>query len=54
MIVKAGNVQLFDLSKDIGETTNLADKHPERASTMKTAIEAWKEEVKPKFEQRLP
>jgi hypothetical protein len=23
-------VQLFDLDNDIGETTNLADKHPEK------------------------
>ncbi len=45
MIVKGDNVQLFDLSKDIAEQTNLAEEHPERAKEMKQAIEKWKGEV---------
>ena len=45
MIVKGDKVELYDLSKDIGERTNLANKNAERASAMKTAIDQWKEEV---------
>jgi arylsulfatase A-like enzyme len=37
MIVKSEKVELYDLSKDIGETTNLASTRPERAESMRTA-----------------
>ncbi len=37
--------QLFNLEDDIGETTNLAEKHPERVKKMTDAIEAWREDV---------
>ncbi len=47
MQTKGDIVQLFDLSKDIKETTNVADKHPDRAAEMKAAIEKWKQEVAP-------
>ena len=40
-------VELYDLSKDIKETTNVADKYPKRAEEMKAAIEKWKLEVTP-------
>lgn len=45
MIVKLSKVELYDLSQDIGEKTNLVNQYPDRAKAMKTAIEAWKEEV---------
>jgi arylsulfatase A-like enzyme len=45
MIVKSEKAELYDLSKDIGETNNLASTHPERATAMKLAVESWKEEV---------
>jgi arylsulfatase A-like enzyme len=48
MQTKGDVVELYDLSKDIKETTNLADAHPERAAEMKAAIEKWKDEVTPK------
>jgi len=35
-------VELYDLSEDIRETTNLADKYPGRTEEMKAAIEKWK------------
>jgi len=35
-------VELYDLSKDIKETTNIADKYPRRTEEMKAAIEKWK------------
>ena len=45
MIVKANKIELYDLSKDIGEKTNVAVKYSERAKEMKTAIDAWKKDV---------
>ena len=48
MQTKGGVVELYDLSKDIKETTNLTDQFPERAAAMKTAIAAWKQGVAPK------
>ncbi len=47
MQTKAEVVELYDLSKDIKETTNVADQYPRRANEMKTAIEAWKVDVAP-------
>jgi hypothetical protein len=32
---------LFDLSKDIGEKTNLIDKMPEKAAEMEARFAAW-------------
>ena len=36
---------LYDLAEDIGEKTNLADKHPDRVRKMVAAVEAWKQDV---------
>jgi hypothetical protein len=38
-------VELYDLSRDIRETTNVADEYPERSREMKAAIDKWKAEV---------
>ena len=38
-------VGLYDLSKDIGETTNLAEQHPDRVKEMLAALAAWKADV---------
>ena len=40
-----GSLELFDLSNDIGETTNLADTHSERAKRMHQALVAWRAET---------
>lgn len=45
MQTKKDAVELYDLSKDIKETTNVADKYPKRTKEMKAAIEKWKLEV---------
>ena len=45
MIVKADKVELYDLSQDVGERTNLVEEQPDRAKQMKAAIVAWKEDV---------
>ena len=36
---------LYDLSADLGESTDLADKHPDRVRAMLAAIDAWKADV---------
>ncbi|MEM7147516.1 MAG: sulfatase-like hydrolase/transferase [Verrucomicrobiota bacterium] len=40
-------LELFDLDADIGETTNLADAHPEVVSEMRRDFDAWIEEMAP-------
>ena len=45
MQTKENVVELYDLSTDIKETTNVADKYPERTAEMKAAIDKWKQEV---------
>jgi arylsulfatase A-like enzyme len=35
------HVELYDIHKDIGETTNVADKHPEVVASLKTKMNAW-------------
>jgi len=47
MQTKGDVIELYDLSKDIKETTNVADKYSERTEEMKVAIEKWKLEVTP-------
>jgi arylsulfatase A-like enzyme len=47
MLTKGDVVELYDLSKDIKETTSEADMHPQRVEKMKAAIEKWKLEVTP-------
>jgi arylsulfatase A len=51
MQTKGDVVELYDLSKDIKETTNIADKYPERTGEMKAAIENWKVEVEANAEK---
>lgn len=48
MQTKGDVTELYDLSKDIKETTNIAAQNPERTKEMKAAIEQWKQEVAPK------
>ena len=45
MLSKGDKVELYDLSNDIKETTNIADQYPEQTKKMKDAIEKWKQEV---------
>jgi arylsulfatase A-like enzyme len=37
--------QLFDLSQDLGEKVNLANRYPERVEQMRTALADWKRDV---------
>ncbi|MCX6855627.1 MAG: DUF4976 domain-containing protein [Verrucomicrobia bacterium] len=37
--------ELYNLSTDIGETTNLAEKEPERTKALRTELQAWQKDV---------
>ncbi len=41
------NRELYDISKDPGETTNVIDQHPEVVKAMQDAYDAWWEETLP-------
>jgi len=40
--VYPSGLQLFNLKGDIGETTNLADKHPQRVASMRELYDSWR------------
>jgi arylsulfatase A-like enzyme len=37
----ADRTELYDIRADIGETTNVADKHPDVVASLKTKMDAW-------------
>ena len=41
------NGELYDLKADPGETTDVADSHPEIVTRMLTAFDTWWDEVRP-------
>jgi len=43
----SGQFELYDLSTDIGEKTNLATQFPDLASEIRKAIENWRDQFKP-------
>ena len=46
-----GKTHLYDLTKDIGEQNDIADKHPEKVNAMRKKLHAWYKEVDAKFLQ---
>ena len=46
-----GQVHLYNLADDIGEQTDLAKTHPDRASAMRAKLHAWYKETDAKFLQ---
>ena len=45
LVTAGGKAQLFDLSNDIGEQTDLAARHPDRVREMVAALDAWKQDM---------
>lgn len=45
ILTKGDGIELYDLSRDIRETTDVRDKYPGRTKKMMKAIEKWKLEV---------
>ncbi|MCP4888187.1 MAG: sulfatase [Planctomycetaceae bacterium] len=46
-----GRIHLYNLRDDIGEQSDLADKHPEMVSEMRSQLHAWYKDVDAKFLQ---
>ncbi|MFM7919587.1 MAG: arylsulfatase, partial [Planctomycetaceae bacterium] len=48
---KAGNpenpVQLYNLRQDAGETTNLAEQHPDKVAQLQTLLDNWMKNAVP-------
>lgn len=44
-----GEVELFDLASDVGETTNIAASHPELVDSLKQRLAQWRSEVDAKM-----
>ena len=40
-----GQIELFDLDKDIGETTNVASQHPQVAERLRAALADWRRAI---------
>jgi hypothetical protein len=40
-----GQVELFNLNDDVGESKNLIDKHPERAAQLRKAYDGWLDQM---------
>ena len=49
-----GSLELYNLRADLGETTNLASKYPDRAKSMHAALKAWRKEVQAQLPQKNP
>jgi len=45
LISDGGKYQLFNLREDLSETTDLADRHPDRVEAMKKTLARWSEDV---------
>jgi arylsulfatase A-like enzyme len=49
-----GRVHLYNLSRDIGERSDLAAEQPKRVDTMRTALHAWYGQVGARFLKAKP
>ncbi len=49
-----GEIQLYDLTNDIGESRDLAAKHPERVNAMRKKLHDWYKEVDAEFLRAKP
>ena len=45
LVVQKDRALLFDLSEDLGERRDVADRHPERVARMRAALAEWREDV---------
>jgi hypothetical protein len=49
-----GNLELYNLKDDVGETTNLADSMPDRAGAMRARLDRWRKQVDAKMPPANP
>jgi hypothetical protein len=40
-----GEIELYDLEQDLGETANLAAKMPNQAKRLKTMLDQWRDDM---------
>jgi arylsulfatase A-like enzyme len=40
-----GRVELYDMSRDVSETQNVADRHPDRVARMRAELAAWRKSL---------
>lgn len=48
------HVELYNLSTDIGESTNLANQEPQRVETMRSALNTWRKHVNARLPEPNP
>ena len=53
LVITGKQVLLFDLSKDISETNNLAVSNPEVVKSLETKLQIWKQDVESGFPEQL-
>lgn len=53
LVITGKQVLLFDLSKDLSETTNLAVSNPEVVKSLETKLQIWKQDVESGFPEQL-
>ncbi len=49
-----GALELYNLANDIGESKNLAARHPDRAKALHAALKSWRKEVQAQMPQMNP
>jgi arylsulfatase A-like enzyme len=49
-----GRNELYDLAHDVGEQTDLASQHPDRAASMLTALQDWQKQTNASFPKPNP
>ena len=49
-----GRLELYNLKDDLGETTNLAARAPDRAAGLRARLDAWRKDVKAQMPRRTP
>jgi arylsulfatase A-like enzyme len=52
--IENDSVELFNIAEDIGETTDLSAKHPERAAELRARIEHWRKETNANMPRTKP
>jgi arylsulfatase A len=48
------HLELYNLTTDLGETTNLASKEPQRAESMRNALQTWRQSVNARMPEPNP
>lgn len=47
--LESGEIELYNLKKDIGETVNIANKYPKKKTLLKKELDSWRTQVNAQF-----